>query len=349
MLLSFAPILLLLATISHASLTYKGVDWSSVAIEEAAGRTYKNSAGTTQPLETILKASGVNTVRQRLWVSSSSQYNLAYNLKLATRAKAAGLNIYLDMHFSDTWADPGAQTTPSGWPTDIDNLSWELYNYTLAVSNSFEAQGTPPTIMSIGNEITNGLLWPLGEISSFSNIARLLHSASSGIRYSNLGSTPQIMTHLDNGWDWSTQEWWYQSVLAEGTFLSTDYDVMGVSYYPFYNSAATLASLKTSLTNMASTWGKKIIVAETDWPTSCPSPAYAFPSDASSIPFSAAGQTTWVKDVAAIVAGVSGGEGFFYWEPAWIDNANLGSSCANNLMVSNTGEALSSLAVFASI
>ncbi|KAG8868883.1 hypothetical protein FRB98_003163, partial [Tulasnella sp. 332] len=344
MLLSFAPILLLLATISHAALTYKGVDWSSVAIEEAAGRTYKNSAGTTQPLETILKASGVNTVRQRLWVSSSSQYNLAYNLKLATRAKATGLNIYLDMHFSDTWADPGAQTTPSGWPTDIDNLSWELYNYTLAVSNSFAAQGTPPAIISIGNEIRNGLLWPLGGTSSFSNIARLLHSASFGIRYSNLGSTPQIMIHLDNGWNWSTQEGWYESTLAEGTFLSTDYDVMGVSYYPFYNSAATLASLKTSLTNMASTWGKKIIVAETDWPTSCPSPGHAFPSDASSIPFNAAGQTTWVEDVAAIVAGVSGGEGLFYWEPAWIDNASLGSSCANNLMVSSAGEALSSLA-----
>lgn len=107
--LSFAPILLLFAPISKAALTYKGVDWSSVAVEEAAGRTYKNSAGTTQPLETILKASGVNTVRQRLWVATSSTYNLAYNLKLAARAKAAGLSIYLDMHFSDTWADPGHQ------------------------------------------------------------------------------------------------------------------------------------------------------------------------------------------------------------------------------------------------
>ncbi|KAG9039217.1 hypothetical protein FRB95_011802 [Tulasnella sp. JGI-2019a] len=349
MILPFASILLLYATVSNAALAYKGVDWSSVAVEEAAGKTYKNSAGTTQPLETILKASGVNTVRQRLWVADSSTYNLAYNLKLAARAKAAGLSVYLDMHFSDTWADPGHQATPAGWPTDIDNLAWKLYNYTLAVSNAFAAQGITPSIMSIGNEITDGLLWPLGEYTSFANVARLLHSASSGIRYSSLGSGPQIMIHLDNGWNWSTQQWWYSSTLAQGTLLSTDYDIMGVSYYPFYNSAATLASLKTSLTNMASTWGKKIIVAETDWPTSCTSPAYAFPSDTTSIPFSAAGQTTWVKDVAAIVAGVSGGEGLFYWEPAWIDNAGLGSSCGNNLMVDSTGKALSSLAVFASI
>ena len=100
---------------------------------------------------------------------------------------------------------------------------------------------------------------------------------------------------------------------------------------------------------MASTWGKGIVVAETDWPTSCPSPKYAFPSDASSIPFSAAGQTTWIKDVASIVAGVKNGLGLFYWEPAWIHNANLGSSCADNCMFSSSGQALSSLSVFSSI
>lgn len=47
----------------HAALTYKGVDWSSVVVEEDAGYTYKTTSGVTEPLETILKASGVNTVR----------------------------------------------------------------------------------------------------------------------------------------------------------------------------------------------------------------------------------------------------------------------------------------------
>lgn len=124
---------------------------------------------------------------------------------------------------------------------------------------------------------------------------------------------------------------------------------MGVSYYPFYNSGATLAALKSSLTNMASTWKKSIIVAETDWPAACPKPAYSFPSDTTSIPKSAAGQTTWLKDVAAVVAGVSGGDGLFYWEPAWIQNAGLGSSCSDNLMVDQSGTASSSLSVFSAI
>ncbi len=70
-----------------------------------------------------------------------------------------------------------------------------------------------------------------------------------------------------------------------------------------------------------------------------------------SIPFSAAGQSTFLADVAAVVAGVKNGKGLglFYWEPAWTRNANLGSSCANNLMFSSSGQALASMAVFSSI
>lgn len=219
----------------------------------------------------------------------------------------------------------------------------------MEVCNAFSAAGIPLSVVSIGNEITAGLLWPTGTTSSYYNIASLLHSAAWGIKDSNLATKPKILIHLDNGWNWATQKYFYTTVLAQGPLLTSDFDMMGVSYYPFYNSAATLASLKTSLTDMAATWGKSIVVAETDWPVACASPAYSFPSDTTSIPKSAAGQTTWVKDVAAIVAGVSGGAGLFYWEPAWINNAALGSSCSDNCMFDSTGKARSSLAVFSSI
>ncbi|KAI1434561.1 glycoside hydrolase family 53 protein [Xylaria sp. CBS 124048] len=345
---------ILAATPVYGALTYRGVDWSSVLVEEEAGRSYQTTSGGTESLETILKASGVNTVRQRVWVNpSDGSYNLAYNLQIAARAKAAGLGIYLDLHFSDTWADPGHQTIPSGWPTDIDDLSWELYNYTLNVSNEFAAVGISPSIISIGNEIRAGMLWPTGSSSQPYNLARLLHLAAYGIKDSNLSSKPKIMIHIDNGWDWSAQESFYSAVLGEGPLSLSDFDMMGVSYYPVRplkdGSGATLASLKTSLANMASTWGKEVAVAETDWPTSCPSPAYVFPSDLQSIPFSAAGQTTFVEQVAAVVAGVANGKGIFYWEPAWVDNQGLGSSCSSNTMFAYPGTELSSLDVFTTI
>jgi arabinogalactan endo-1,4-beta-galactosidase len=217
------------------------------------------------------------------------------------------------------------------------------------VCNSFASESIPLEIVSIGNEITAGLLWPLGSTDSYSNIASLLHSAAWGIKDSNISPQPQIMIHLDNGWDWDTQSYFYETVLGEGPLLTTDFDLMGVSYYPFYSSSATLASLESSLANMASTYGKGIVVAETNWPYSCPDPEYSFPSDLTSIPFSADGQTTFLTDLAKVVAGTSNGLGLFYWEPAWIGNANLGSSCSDNLLVdSSTDVFRSSVEVFSS-
>lgn len=157
------------------------------------------------------------------------------------------------------------------------------------------------------------------------------------------------MIHLDNGWDVDTQTWFYETILAEGPLDESDFDMMGLSYYPFYSSDATLSALQTSLSTLASTYGKSLVIAETNWPTSCPDPEYDFPSDASSIPLSAEGQTEWIQKVAAVLEDVDGGDGLFYWEPAWIGNDGLGSSCENNLMFSDSGEALDSLAVFSNI
>lgn len=221
---------LALASLSavRAALTYKGVDWSSVKVEEAKGISYTSASGDAQPLEEILAANGVNIVRQRIW-TAAGDYDVAYNLDLAKRAKAAGLDVYLDLHFSDTWADPSKQAIPSGWPTAVGDLAWKVYNYTLDVSNQFAAAGIAPQIISIGNEIRAGMLFPTGTTDNAGNLAQLLHSASSGIKDSDLATQPKIMIHLDNGWDWDTQKWWYDLVLGQGTLTSKDFDVMGVS------------------------------------------------------------------------------------------------------------------------
>jgi len=97
-------------------------------------------------------------VRQRLWVNpDGGDYDIDYNVKLAKRAHALGLKVYLDIHFSDTWADPSHQTTPAAWAGyGIDDLANEVYNYTKSAMNSFQAAGLPLAMVSIGNEITAG-------------------------------------------------------------------------------------------------------------------------------------------------------------------------------------------------
>ncbi|KAH8690095.1 arabinogalactan endo-1,4-beta-galactosidase gala [Talaromyces proteolyticus] len=326
---------LALVALTSASLTYRGADISSLLLEESSGISYKDVNSNSDSLESILAGHGVNTIRQRLWVNpSDGSYDLQYNLKLAQRVVDVNMKIYLDMHLSDTWADGSHQTTPSGWSTtDIDTLAWQVYNYTLNVCDSFSSASIPLEIVSIGNEIRDGLLWPLGSTSSYYNIARLLHSAAWGIKDSSITPKPQILIHLDNGWDWEEQSYFYTTVLGEGPLSRSDFDLIGVSYYPFYGSGATLAALKSSLSNLAAAYGKGIVVAETNWPYACSSPKYAFPSDLTSIPFSAAGQATFMTDLADVVAGTTNGLGLFYWEPAWIGNAALGSSCSDNLLV----------------
>lgn len=358
----------LLLNSAVGALTYRGVDWSSLIVEEKAGIKFSTTAGTTKPLEDILVESGVTTVRQRIWVTDGD-YGLGYNIALAKRAYAAGLNVYLDFHYSETWADPSHQATPAAWANyNIGDLKYAVYNYTLDTMNAFATAGVPLALVSIGNEITSGLLFPLGDVAkSPQNVAAILHSASAGVKDSKMATKPKILVHLDNGWNFATQKSWYDSVLGTKAFTSADYDVQAVSYYPFYNSAATLASLKSTLSSMKTRYGKgmsnfspmwytkranscakELMVVETDWPTSCPSPQYAFPSDTTNIPFSPAGQTTWMKKVAGVVSDI-GGTGLFYWEPAWPDNPKLGSSCDYNLMVSSSGQSLSSLAVFGQI
>ncbi len=96
--------------VAVSALRYVGVDWSSVLVEERAGISYTSQSGANQPLERILADAGVNTVRQRVWVNpNDGNYNLDYNVKLAKRVQNQGMSTYLDLHYSDTWADPSAQ------------------------------------------------------------------------------------------------------------------------------------------------------------------------------------------------------------------------------------------------
>lgn len=99
---------------------------------------------------------------------------------------------------------------------------------------------------------------------------------------------------------------------------------------------------------MASKYGKEVHVAETNWPSNCPNPKYKFPSDTSFIPISAAGQYVWLQEVAKRIAAVAGGKGtgIHYWEPMWMDNAGLGSSCDWNVMVKSNGQVMEGMGAF---
>ncbi|KAK1723137.1 hypothetical protein CaCOL14_003107 [Colletotrichum acutatum] len=332
-----------------ANLKYHGIDWSSTIVEERdKGVTYKNAQGVAKPLEEILVDAGVNMVRQRVW-TVEGDYGISYNLELAKRANASGLMFGLNLHYSDSFTNPGLQDIPTGWPTAIDALEAQVTNYTAEVCAAFAAAGLYPEMITIGNEIDGGILWPTGKYDQPENLARLLHAGSAAIRASALGSTTKIVTHLAHGYDADLQDWYYDMLVKTGKFTTADWDVIAVSFYPFWSSEATFSALETALSGLATQYNKEVQVVETNWPTKCTSPDYTFPSDQLSIPLSTAGQTEYITMVADTLKKIPSATGLNYWEAAWISNAVLGSSCESNVMFDGTGKAYDSLAVFGTI
>ncbi|KAI9912643.1 hypothetical protein PsorP6_006145 [Peronosclerospora sorghi] len=335
--------LLLFTSFHIASMSYnvagellKGHDLSSVALMETKeGAKWISTSGENTTIETILGDGGMNTVRLRLW--TAGDYDLEYTLALAQRFSKAGYKIFLVLHFSDTWADPSNQAIPSGWNSgSIVDLAAEVQKYVASTLKAFTDGGVKIEILSLGNEITNGFLFPVGKITNdFSAFAKLWHAARQGVTDAVSAGTarPQVMIHLHNGWKSETVTWFFKGLFAEGTVTTDDVDAFGFSFYPYYGTDATLDALTSSLTKLAETYGKPIYIAETDWPSQCSSVSVTL---SESFPVSAEGQRQWVAAIIGVLESLPRhlGAGILYWEPAYLKVPGLGSACESALLFS---------------
>jgi arabinogalactan endo-1,4-beta-galactosidase len=301
------------------------VDFSGLAFFESKGITYKDGGQVEDGLQ-ILKNHGINCVRLRLWTSSPAQAasnpynfinNTTYTVPLAVRVKNAGLLFSLDFHYSDTWADPGHQKIPNAWTNlNFTQLVQEMYYYNSNTIAIFAAAGAMPDYVQVGNEITQGMLFNYGRVSgsyntSWSQLGQLMKAAVQGIRdASNTHGyrVPKIIVHIDRGGDWATTEWFFENLNYQGV----PYDIIGESYYPFYQGSPT--ALITCLSNAALEFGKPIVVAEDAFPytNTCPS---AWLSQLYNYPSTPAGQASFVAAVGETIRNVPNnlGYGFFYW------------------------------------
>ena len=181
---------------------------------------------------------------------------------------------------------------------------------------SFQNAGIPLDIVSLGNEVRTGMLWPLGRVtagtpSSFANFATLYKAARAGVDDATQAGLPkpQVMIHIDNGWDLKLQQNWFSGLTANGVPTSA-WDVFGFSFYPFYGTSATFANLKTSLNALAEQYRKPIQVVETDYPAICNGQWNPIPqSSEPSVPYNIDGQLIWVQKVIGIVQAVPYGLG----------------------------------------
>jgi arabinogalactan endo-1,4-beta-galactosidase len=339
----------------------RGADLSFEPQEEAAGARFTDDGVPASPLA-ILDHHGANYVRLRLWVDPPPGYsNLASDLEMARRIKDAGDKLYLDIHYSDFWADPQHQDIPAAWKgQDLAQLTATVRQYTHQVIGAFAAQGTPVDMVSIGNEIRNGILWPVGQVdwsadTGWDNLTPLLKAGVAGARAANPARHRlRVMLHFDEGGNNTDGRRFFDHMVS----AHVPFDVIGLSYYTFFHGPVT--DMRANVDDLATRYGKPIVLAESQYPWTLAGGDSTgnFVWQASDVsdgyPATPGGQLSFYNDVLSILAQVPDhrGIGLFYWEPEWIPGVGwepgAGTPNDNLTLFSFTGQALPSIGLFQS-
>src|SRR5215212_2503385 len=109
---------------ARTTLPIRGADISSLKKSEDFGGIYRTEAGKERDALRILSSYGMNWARLRVWVDPADGYHDKDELLLmASRLKKNDMQLLVDLHYSDTWADPGHQTKPAAWQNyTVDQL-----------------------------------------------------------------------------------------------------------------------------------------------------------------------------------------------------------------------------------
>jgi len=322
-------------------------------VEQLGGKFYDN--GIEKDALQILSDHGMNAVRLRLWVdpydSLGNPYgggtnDLATTISLAQRAKALGMDVLLDFHFSDFWADPGKQNKPKAWQSlTYSQLLTAVYNYTNSVIAQMKTAGVLPEMVQVGNEASSGILWDDGKvgggIDDFTKLGELMTSAINGINAAlSSNEDVEIVLHLDHGGDNNLYTWWFDKIEEQ----NVDYDIIGLTYYPFWHG--TMGELAYNLNAISSRYNKDVMIVETAYGFTLAdgdglgNSFYTAEESTGGYPATVAGQTAYLRDLKEIVTDVPNnrGRGIFWWEPTWlpVTGANWGTD-AGKLYNNDTG------------
>ncbi len=288
-----------------------GADLSFLKHVEDGGAVFRDG-GQVKPGLQIFKDHGYNWVRLRLFHTPTAlPNNLGYTIASAKQAKQFGFKLLLDLHYSDTWADPAKQLVPVAWNAKSHvALAQAVFEYTRDTIAAFRDAGVLPDMVQVGNEVSMGMLWPDGKLpESWDKFVDLVRAGTSGIDAGRgNGVRPRIMIHLDRGGDRTGTKAFFDRLLSYGV----DFDVIGQSYYPWWHG--TLLDLRDNLDFMAREYRKDIVLAEVAY---CWRPT-EYKTRSAPFPETPEGQRAFLDEVNRLVLATPDhrGVGVFWWEPA---------------------------------
>lgn len=312
----------------------RGMDASAVLVLENSGVKYYNFDGKEQDVFQTLSEAGVNYIRLRVWNDPYDENGNGYGggnndlptaIELGKRATKYGMKVCIDFHYSDFWADPKRQHAPKAWEgMDIDEKCDALYDYTKDSLTQLLDEGVDVEMVQVGNEINNGMA---GEYY-LPNVTQLLKSGTKAVREiaDTYDKDIQVVIHYTN----IESNGEIDSLASNLQNNDVDYDIMGLSYYPFWDGS--FDNMQRISKYIQKTYNKKVMIAET---------SYCYTSEdgdgsgnslvgtddiVKGYPATVQSQATMVRDVCA-AANEAGLEGVFYWEGTWIP---VGPATADN-------------------
>ena len=321
---------------------YRGNDLSYANQMEDCGAVFKED-GQPKDVYAVFADHGTNLVRVRLWVDPAwqnaipqppgvrDQYSDFADVREAIqRAKAAGMEVLLDFHYSDFWADPGRQVIPARWTSvayDTPALADSVYQYTHGVLTALDAEGLMPELVQVGNETNSGMLIYAGMDGNYNGTnavswdwgrqAVLFNAAIAAVRAAGAASSidPRIAVHFADPAGGRSR---MQRMLDNGI---TDFDILGLSFYYAWHDR-TIAEVGAYVRDLRTRFpAYDLMLLETGYLWSvlnydglgniitAPDPAY--------LPVSPVTQLEYQVDLTREVMR-AGGAGVVFWEPAWV-------------------------------
>lgn len=243
----------------------RGADISWASEMESGSKLFRKASGEApSDIMEVLKSTGIQAIRLRVWVNPHDSRGWSGMLDVANvseRAAKAGLDVMIDFHYSDFFTDPSRQTIPEEWKEDsgdIDAMCDHVSIHTESVLALLNYLHVSPKWVQIGNETRTGMLWPDGKINGndFSNFAKLFKAGADAAK--KVFPDVKIIAHKENAYQ--DQTWWFQGLKNAGA----DFDICGLSHYPQETKDADQANADAlkNIANIASSLGKPVMVVE---------------------------------------------------------------------------------------
>ena len=281
----------------------KGSDVSWLTeMESKKVKFYDKNTSVSEDLFEILKRRGISSIRLRVFVNPTDNWCDKNDVVAkAKRAKAAGMRIMIDFHYSDIWADPGKQTKPTAWKSyTLSQLYTAVYNHTRDVLSALKNNGVTPEWVQVGNENNDGMLWPEGKATiNMYNYGRLQRSGYNAAK--SIFPSVKVVIHIGNSTNKALFTW-----LLDGLWKNEGkWDVVGISHYPEpTNWKAKNEECLELMKHLKKNYKSEIIICEAGLAVGSPKESKLFLEDL-------------INKNRSVM---SGGGGVFYWEPECYGN-----------------------------